>query len=215
MALPPGAARTYAQIQPLSEASMNNMMGSGMRRGRSLRSQAGALMREHPVTMALLGVGVGWLVYSLGSPERRARLADVPRRVRRDAHDAGAQARHAAEGVYDRASTSVRQAAEYLSDRVQGSAAHDTSQVRQRVAAGAREATHYVEEHPLLGGAVSLAAGILLAAVLPSTRTEDVWMGEAADKAYDRLKSGAEDAVDRGLGAVAGAGAATEDTARR
>jgi gas vesicle protein len=39
-----------------------------------------------------------------------------------------------------------------------------------------------IEEHPLIAGAVALAAGAALAASLPRTRTEDRWLGSESDR---------------------------------
>jgi hypothetical protein len=72
---------------------------------------------------------------------------------------------------------------------------------------------HYVErgieEYPLAMGAAAMALGVLAGLVMPATRAEDKWMGEAADDVKDRAKE-----AGRSI-ASATAGAASEEAQRQ
>lgn len=50
-----------------------------------------------------------------------------------------------------------------------------------------------LEDNPVALGALGIAAGALLGALLPSTESEDRWMGEIRDRVAEDLKSGARD----------------------
>jgi Protein of unknown function (DUF3618) len=48
---------------------------------------------------------------------------------------------------------------------------------------------HLIEERPLLVGAIGLAVGVALGAVLPTTRREDAWFGESRDSLKRRARA--------------------------
>src|SRR5690606_2564141 len=76
--------------------------------------------------------------------------------------------------------------------------------VRERARRTADEAMRYTQEHPLVVGAIMVAAGAAIAAMLPRTRAEDRLMGETSD----RLKQGAEDVAGQVVGKAGDAAAA-------
>lgn len=53
------------------------------------------------------------------------------------------------------------------------------------------------ERHPLLIGAIGMLAGGLLAALLPSTRVEDEWLGPSRDQLWNRAEKAGEETVSR------------------
>ncbi len=55
-------------------------------------------------------------------------------------------------------------------------------------------AAETIRQNPLLVGSIGLAIGALLASALPSSRLEDEWVGDAAD----RVRSGAREAATQG-----------------
>lgn len=63
---------------------------------------------------------------------------------------------------------------------------------------------HYYEEHPLVVGALGIAAGALIGSLLPSTRIEDRYLGEAGHSLRHRAADAAHAAKD-----------AARDTAKR
>lgn len=52
---------------------------------------------------------------------------------------------------------------------------------------------HMLEDNPVALGALGIAAGALLGAMLPSTESEDRWMGEMRDRVAEDFKSGARE----------------------
>jgi ElaB/YqjD/DUF883 family membrane-anchored ribosome-binding protein len=52
--------------------------------------------------------------------------------------------------------------------------------------------TYLLREQPLVLGAIAIAAGAALGALLPSTQAEDEWIGETSDEAKARIKREAE-----------------------
>ena len=53
------------------------------------------------------------------------------------------------------------------------------------------------ERHPLLIGAIGMLAGGLLAALLPSTRVEDEWLGPSREQLWNRAEKAGEETVSR------------------
>ena len=52
-----------------------------------------------------------------------------------------------------------------------------------------------LEDNPVALGALGIAAGAMLGAILPSTESEDRWMGEMRDRVAEDFKSSASDAT--------------------
>jgi ElaB/YqjD/DUF883 family membrane-anchored ribosome-binding protein len=90
-------------------------------------------------------------------------------------------------------------------------AARETSSaLLQRAAETNRQAMSVVRDQPLVIVGVGLALGSILGALLPGTKTEDQWMGEASDE----LKSTGTETLSHqadSLKAAVGAGSASSD----
>ena len=74
----------------------------------------------------------------------------------------------------------------YMRGRQQAQAAADASQQmlsrgRKHAQSATETARNFMQEQPLVAGALGIAAGALLGALLPSTRTEDELVGSHAD----------------------------------
>lgn len=52
-----------------------------------------------------------------------------------------------------------------------------------------------LEDNPIALGALGVAAGAMLGAILPATESEDRWMGEMRDRVAEDVKSGAREAT--------------------
>ncbi len=57
--------------------------------------------------------------------------------------------------------------------------------------------SHMIDEQPLLIGALGIAIGTILGAVLPSTRREDELMGSKRDELLDRAKATAREQAEK------------------
>jgi len=111
-------------------------------------------------------------------------ISGTGEQLRRTAHDMRDQVGDTA----DRLTGQVRDAAQAVGDRVQGYASAVGDQVsatQQYVTDTGRRATDramsVANEQPLLVAALGLAVGAAIAAILPSTRTEDELMGSTSD----------------------------------
>ncbi|MDA8230533.1 MAG: DUF3618 domain-containing protein [Magnetospirillum sp.] len=157
-------------------------------------SQVRSMMREHPLPLALIGLGIGWLAVEGTLRARRANGEAYGKGEGRPAPSepgyptaAGAgSSGYGAEGeegmasmagetaasriaqAAGRARLGIRHAREYTRQRVTewGRAAGDT-------ASGAANRTRDTyQEHPLVIGVAAAALGAVLGAVLPRTRLE-------------------------------------------
>ena len=192
---------------------------------REYLSNLGRAAKEQPLPLALVGVGLAWMMMTNG----RSRGSVTDGRAFGDAlgsaaADARSRAAEGAEGLRSRAgelSGKVSDAASQLASQTRD-AAHRTSQGLSEAADAARaraaqvsEATlqgaqklrsgydHLVNEQPLALGAIGLALGAVLAAAAPRTRQEDEWMGGASDKLADDAKRAGKEKLDEVQSAVA------------
>jgi hypothetical protein len=79
-------------------------------------------------------------------------------------------------------------------------------------ARGVRDGYSYLsQEQPLVLGAIAVAAGAAIGALLPATDAEDRWLGDASDDATDRLKREGRRRADEAKAAAAH----TAEAARR
>jgi hypothetical protein len=93
------------------------------------------------------------------------------------------------------------------------------SRVQERVQDGYRSTRHQlsdtIEQHPLAAGAAALGLGLIAGFLLPHTRAEDRWMGEASDDVKHRAKEAGEEAVARGKEVASATAAAAMEEAER
>jgi ElaB/YqjD/DUF883 family membrane-anchored ribosome-binding protein len=131
---------------------------------------------------------------------------------------AAQQARMTAHDLRDQASDAgekMKRGAQRLSDTVQdysAGVADAAERARQETLRNARQAkdtvVSFVQEQPLVSAAIGLAVGAAIAAILPSTETEDELMGEKADAVKDAVGEVASDQFQR---AKAAAGKVAEE----
>jgi ElaB/YqjD/DUF883 family membrane-anchored ribosome-binding protein len=196
----------------------------------------GNTVRENPVPVALIGIGIGWLMMQGQRPPRRATrfgtgddrdvyatgsVADsdtesTGSKIRRMASRAEEKSREMKDQASETGHDLMNKASEIgqrISDRTSSIAdrAHDvTQQTRNRMsdAAGSARAragelgqrsqeqyyqakdsiSHLMDEQPLMVGALGLAIGTLLGALLPGTQREDELMGESRDRLLDSAR---------------------------
>ncbi|NUT15472.1 MAG: DUF3618 domain-containing protein [Cupriavidus sp.] len=178
---------------------------------REYLSNLGRSAREQPLPLALVGVGLAWMMMTNG----RAGTGTYADRLSPD-ESAGAAASRAGEGM-----EALRSRAGELGNAVTSAveqtrnAAQRTTQSLSEAADAARaraarvgEATrhagqrlhsgydHLVNEQPLALGAIGLALGAVLAAAAPRTRQEDEWLGGSSDRLMDDARRAAKAKVD-------------------
>lgn len=185
-------------------------------------SNLGESVKREPLPVALIGIGVGWLMLngrrgnryqsadwdyvSTSTSSEPSALSKAGDKARETAHRFG----DAAEATGERVSQfarGTRDQAQHIGERV-SQIAHDTrdqaehyTRAAQRQYQRARhKAKSVIEEQPLLLGVLGLALGATLGALLPSTRKEDELMGETRDDllttAKDNLNAAKEKFVE-------------------
>jgi ElaB/YqjD/DUF883 family membrane-anchored ribosome-binding protein len=169
-------------------------------------------IRDNPIPVALVGVGIAWLMMS-GQAGRGRQHSQSEQyagmnpgaltegsaesgvnRAASAAADAGRKVKDTMSEMTSRAGDMMTSARERIS-----ATAGDTRMRVSELSARTREQmyrtrgtlTHVLEEQPLVVGAIGLAVGAVLGASLPSTRREDELMGGTRD---DMMHS-ARDAV--------------------
>lgn len=154
----------------------------------------GRALRQNPIPAALIGVGIGWLMLSQGrgtSADEGALYgsASYGRSEEEEGRSYGAEEG----GRLGEALDAVRERGAHLMDRA-----------RERLG-GAGESVgigRTLEEQPLLLGAIGLAVGAALGAVLPMTRQEDELMGPARDRLKHQAVAASRAQLERAQRAV-------------
>jgi hypothetical protein len=185
----------------------------------------GQAAKNDPLPLALVGVGLAWLMmsngrhgsdhqsdtsqaYTLGSAANgtsgtSGSLGDKAAGVRDKVSDLGHKL---SEGTRDTAQrlSDTAAAARERAQRVGEAARHGGERVR-----GAYD--YLVNEQPLALGAIGLAVGVLLAASAPRTRHEDELLGSASDRLKDDAMAAGREQLDKVKTAAASAKDAAVD----
>lgn len=153
----------------------------------------GNSMWRNPIPVALIGLGLGWLIlrnysgngddYDMPGTRSRTRL-----NIRTDQREYGATT-GALNQVKDTASDLASRSTEALSNL--GSKAKDS------VSTAGSRIEQVLRNNPLAIGAVAVAAGAAVGLALPSTKLETEYMGEASEKLVDKAQEVARGAIDK------------------
>jgi len=140
--------------------------------------------------------------------EVKAWAGDLRDRAAEPAGDLREQVSGKVQDLRERASDAYDDARNWASD-TQQQGRRRVSDLSERGSArlqdGRSAVEDFVSEHPLLVGVVGLAAGLLIGALLPRTRTEDENVGPWADEVRDQGLRYARDVTHRGREFVASA----------
>jgi len=147
------------------------VLGYGKEGGREFAGNLSQTVKSNPVPALLTAAGLLWL-YAGGRHDSGTTTTTAGSTT-----DPGTHKPHLGERMQH-----VRQG---TSERIQGvrRTAHDAADSARYRARRANESFHHMlEDNPLALGAIGVAAGALLGAMLPITRTEHELMGEASDR---------------------------------
>jgi hypothetical protein len=134
---------------------------------------------ENPMPLLLTSIGLGWMMLtSRRGPSDRSYAHDSGPGARQRMADAADSMRGAADTVRG-AADSVRGAAAATSDTVRGGAARVATATREHVEDARVRMERMLDEQPLLLGALGLAAGAIVGALLPTSEHENRLLGEA------------------------------------
>jgi ElaB/YqjD/DUF883 family membrane-anchored ribosome-binding protein len=201
-------------------------VGRVKERGGQFAGNLGEAIAENPMAIVLASVGLGWMMID--------RRRGSGRRYGSESMDSATGAMSAASSAVgstvgamsDRVHDAMSSSRETMADAMETSretmARARDSMYRARdsvsdAAAKARESIEHahvsldrmLEEQPLVLGAVGLAAGALIGALLPASETENRWLGEARETA---VRSAAEVAKERVRSMQAGEEGADDDS---
>jgi hypothetical protein len=91
---------------------------------------------------------------------------------------------------------SARDGAGAMADNLKGSAYRGAAQMRQTGRNLQNDAIDVIQQHPLLIGAIGLAAGAVLAAAFPSTRVENRMFGQTSDALKEQAREFASEGAE-------------------
>ena len=212
---------TFGQI--FDEARTKFMSGDGGDFLRNLWRQA----RDNPMPAVLAGTSLLWMMMGSNRERRqygaatgfRTQGGDGLRTAAESARETGTgameQARHAAASVGESmrsmagtvgesmssAGHAARSAGETAGEFMQSamSTAQDATRTAQQMGHETRRTiSDLMEQQPLLIGAAGLALGALIGAMLPRTRLEDEYLGEARDQLGEAISEQTGQLYERG-----------------
>jgi ElaB/YqjD/DUF883 family membrane-anchored ribosome-binding protein len=189
-------------------------------------SNLGESAKQEPIPLALVGIGLAWLMLSNGRSPGTARtrgtVDEVSGRAREMASSVADSARSTMDSVRDKMSSAadsvrstfsgLRDSASRTSQRISEST-HAARERASQVSATARDGAvrmregydRLVHDHPLALGALGLAVGALLAAGAPRTRQEDRLMGDTSERMKETMRERTLETYDRAASSL-GAG---------
>lgn len=167
--------------------------------GGGVRRELERQVRDHPVPLALMGLGLGWLAVeqAFGSGSPGGSRGPSEGGARETAEGAARSARDAAESAEELG----KKATERARDRVQSARSAVSSAARGIGAGGdsaVRRFREMLDESPLAVGAVTFGIGLAAGLAAPSSRWEDETLGEASESLKEEAyETAAEQARER------------------
>ena len=155
---------------------------------------------KNPIPIALIGLGVGllWMKSRGGNGYSYDYDTTTKSRTRRQSLSGGAvsgKGRYAdtGTGTLDQ----VKEGASDLANRSTQALSDLGSKAKEGATAVSSRFEHMLRENPLAMGAIAVAAGTAVGLVLPATRLETEYIGEASERLVDKAQEVARDAVDK------------------
>lgn len=141
-------------------------------------------VQNNPVPAVLTGCGLAWLMASSKQPPASA-------------GHTGARVGEAKEQAASTASHLKDQMSETRQHTME-SARHTMDSARQGVHAAQKNYNDLLREQPLLLGALAVAAGAAIGAMLPASSVEDEMFGQTSEKKTEELKGKAQQKIEEG-----------------
>lgn len=174
-------------------------------------SNIGKMASDNPIPVALIGLGIGMLVFNKyrgrssgayasrrtmhngGAQGNEREVSGISQTIGNAASSAYEKAGDVADKVYENTSGAATKVYENVSDAA-GTAYNKIGDFGEQLHEGY---DYYLEENPLMVGAVAFALGAAVGASIPSTRYEGEMMGEARDSLVSKAQTAARDAFDK------------------
>jgi ElaB/YqjD/DUF883 family membrane-anchored ribosome-binding protein len=203
----------------------------------------GRQVADNPLPVAVIGIGLGWLMVSQtlssGGTRRkrvsfneRAKRTDAMTNFERDRQTGtgGSTTDGSSEqsGVYGRATEALGDARERASDMMDR-ARETTSGAYDRVSRSmssamdsvssampnTRSIANFMQEEPMVLAGVGIALGAIIGAMIPSTDVEERYLGPTAEAAREQARAAAREQWERGKEMAAEGWDEAKDAARR
>ncbi|MGE5476061.1 MAG: DUF3618 domain-containing protein [Bacteroidales bacterium] len=169
------------------------------------RTRVAEMVRDNPIPLALVGLGLGWLAVSAATSSRGASRsaraaggsyesmegvspgwagdeggAGYAPGVESPSYGTAGSAEYVAGGGTSGGTTTeaMRQAAERAAERAKGRVSQWSQQARVSANQAADRTRDAFQDHPLTVGALAMAMGAAVGALLPRSRTEAETLGE-------------------------------------
>lgn len=163
--------------------SVREGVGEAAAAGRRAGSRVVEVVRDNPVPIAMIGVGLGMLLYS-SRRRQSAGPSGAEVKARRMAHRAGQLSADMRANVREQSQQFKEAASEW------GETAADYSR------RAGREAVSLYEQNPLSVAAATVVAGAAVGMLLPPTKREDAVLGPERDALVAKVKTYAEQGLD-------------------
>ena len=188
----------------LMDQGLDYLRNSG---GREFVSNLGGSVKNNPLPVALMGIGMAWLMatgnrkpgYAYTPPEDLQTGSSGPGMMQRasegisSAKDKVAQTTHSARERFGQAGQGARERVGQMGQ----TARNQMERVRHQAERMRSAYDSIVRDQPLVLGAIGFAIGALMAAGLPRTRQEDELMGEASDRLTERAKDTGKEQLEK------------------
>lgn len=191
------------------------VLDAGKGNGGEFARNLGGIVKANPVPALLVSAGLVWLYASRneqpmphagGRPAGLYGSSDYGRAAYADtgygsSAQGSGQAAHDAQGLLEQAVQLGQGAREKWHDATArvGEGMHGAKDSLQHGAQRARGGfEHMLQDNPMAVGAIAIAVGALLGAVLPTTEQENRLMGELGDKVTGKAKSVASSVYEKG-----------------
>lgn len=147
-------------------------------------SAVGNMIRNHPIPVAMVGIGLGWLLLSSNEKQLsqvQAWAGEAVDRTRESLKNTVDTVTETASELKDKAVSTVQNiTGSGEGENLEGWAQQATEQARQKWEAARRSTTEAnralwdaVEEHPFATGLMAVAVGAAIGASLPQSQTEN------------------------------------------
>jgi Protein of unknown function (DUF3618) len=173
---------------------IDEALGLFREHGGDFAANLGNSIKQNPIPVMLAAVGIGWIIFA---PNRQASMSyssdysldegrgiSVGESIKSKATEASERLKTSAVATRDRLANSWATSKDAVMGRMS-----ETTGTAQAQAQRAREGFNtLIQEQPLILGALGLAVGATIGAVLPSTQQEDRLLGPTRDKAISQIK---------------------------
>lgn len=168
--------------------------------GRDYAESFSNSIKANPLPVALTAIGLLWMMvgqrpstrephprysgYSSGR-SRGEQLKQAGSQLRERASSASDEASHKAQQMRERAGDAKRAIGERMGEMREGMS-HSRARLGHALQGGRSNMEHWLHDQPMAIGAIGIALGALIGAVMPRTHAEDRMLGRISDEAKSK-----------------------------